>query len=86
LISANYEPGAMVEEPLGGIILIGGSNFEGSANSSRILLRLPYAGASWLELPLKLQISRWESPGLPIVAIPFSKDLMNCTVGKVRLD
>ncbi len=75
----------MVEEPLGGIILIGGSNLEGSANSSRILLRLPYGGASWVELPLTLQIGRWESPGLSIVAIPLNKDLTNCTVGKVKL-
>ncbi len=61
----------MVEDPLGGVILIGGSSY------SDTMYRLAHAGegARWMELPQKLSIGRHLH-----TAIMVPDDVVNCTI------
>jgi hypothetical protein len=65
----------MVEDPLGGVILIGGSS---STNAySHTMYRLAHAeeGARWMELPQKLSIGRYLH-----TAIMVPDNFVNCTI------
>ena len=64
----------MVEDPLGGVILIGGAS--SLKSPSDYLHRLAHAGegAKWTELPQRLSVGRYHH-----VAILIPDSLANCT-------
>jgi hypothetical protein len=64
--------GAMVEDPMGGVILIGGTT-----PSRDILFRLSHVGdgASWKEMPQKLKLGR-----IFLTAIMIPDHIVNCTI------
>ncbi len=65
----------MIEDPLGGVILIGG--YSSSNAYSDTMYRLAHAGegARWMELPQKLSIGRKLH-----TAIMIPDDIVNCTI------
>jgi len=65
---------AMVEDPEGGVILIGG---DASIGHQETLLHLSHVGdgASWKEMPQKLQLRRRY-----LTAIMIPDHIVNCTI------
>ena len=66
--------GQIIEDPLGGIVLIGGESSK--ASYSNALFRLPHAGqgAKWIEMPQKLSLGQYF-----FVALLVPDDFANCT-------
>jgi hypothetical protein len=65
----------MVEDPLGGVILIGGSSSTNSYLDTMYRLAHAGEGARWMELPQKLSIGRRQHS-----AIMIPDDVVNCTI------
>jgi hypothetical protein len=68
---------ALVEDPLGGVILIGG--FESGWSRSQKMYRLGHAGigARWLELPQKMSLGR-----VLHVAAMVPESVANCSLSE----
>ena len=62
----------MVEDPQGGVILVGGKSYW--EDSSYKLFRLPQLGARWVEMPQKLAVGRYFH-----IAVLVSSTFANCS-------
>ena len=70
----SWSYGQLVEDPHGGIVLLGGETSK--KTYSNALFRLPHVGdgAKWIELPQKLSIGKTY-----FIALLVSDDFANCT-------